>query len=61
MKGRGFGDGAPHSFRGGSEDEFGPEESKECAALKAHAIWHREDQLVAFRGSNKGEGYTGVS
>ena len=48
-------DGARHPLGGGRQHDLGAERLEQPAALQAHALGHRDHQLVAARGAGEGQ------
>ncbi len=57
----GFGDGATHPLRSRGQLKLGAEQQQHFAPFERHALRHRQDQPVAFRGADKGERDPGIA
>src|SRR5690606_9663461 len=54
-------DRATHTLRAGGQDELGTVGTQESPALLRHRLGHRQDDLVAARGTHEGERDPGVA
>ena len=56
-----LGDCALHALRGGSENQFRPEQGQHLAALDRHQFGHHQNQPIAARRRDEGERNSGVA